>query len=290
MSKQKKTNNFLKALSMTITEFFLELRKKIPYTIEEETRDNVPVLRIGFSRENTRYHGITCYNEIIKHIPDDFNFIIQPNFMREGEEIIIYKSKQENMQTVSLSTDGNSVSIDGVIYDKRKDGITLKPISGLHISMPEIPESITVCGVEYELIEKKKNDPELKTFNDCWNKVKPEYFINDFNEIRNIKIRSNCTFDKQFSGHLPTYKMAKQIQAAIKLFVVRHALQGEWEPESGRNDTPCYVWFNGTRGLLIQKLHGQAINTPFAYRSEDLAIKSMEIAADIYKEWFGVNE
>lgn len=169
---------------------------------------------------------------------------------------LIKQTKKENMKTVTLSNDGNSVLIDGVVYDKRKD------------------------------TEKKE---ELNTFEDCWNAVKPVYW----NHSANTSISDNGSSLFCSDGatlQLPTEKTARQIQAAIKLFVVRHALQGDWEPKPGTSDAPRHVWFNNRGGLLVQELYGQALNTPFAYKSEALAIKSIEIAGDIYKEWFGVND
>lgn len=158
------------------------------------------------------------------------------------------------MQTVTLSDDGNSVLIDGVVYDKRKE-----------------PEK----------------EVELKTFEDCWNAVKPVYW----NRSSNTFVADNGSPSFSAAGaalQLPTEKTAKQIQAAIKLFVVRQALQGDWEPGQGANHTPFFVWFNGNRGLLVGGLCGQAMYSPFFYKSEELAKKSIEIAGDIYKEWFGV--
>ena len=83
---------------MTIQELHEQLRKQTPFCITEAIRFNEPALRIGFCVENTKTSGIgknVYKSDVLDFIPTGFKYIIQPNLMHPGEEIIIYKSKMK---------------------------------------------------------------------------------------------------------------------------------------------------------------------------------------------------
>lgn len=156
------------------------------------------------------------------------------------------------------------------------------------ITLNENNTQITIDGKEYLLIPNitvedicKVKEPELKTFEDCWNKVKPQFFIDNANDIKSY---GNDTSSWASLNQLPTEKTAKQIQAAIKLFVVKQALQGDWEPYGG--DDAFYV-INDC-GFVIAELNGKPGYNPYPFKTKELAQKAIDIAKDIWLEYFGI--
>jgi hypothetical protein len=159
------------------------------------------------------------------------------------------------MKSINISNDGNSVSIDGVIYDKRKT---------------------------------EPKEPGLKTFEDCWNKVKPIYW----NKNSNSEITSSPASPVFYPGrgmemNLPSEKTARQIQTAIKLFVVWAAINGEWYPDT--NENAFYIYYSRyendihiTVSIIYSTYH------PYPFKTRELAQKAIDIAKDIWLEYFGI--
>lgn len=155
------------------------------------------------------------------------------------------------MQSINISNDGLSVNIDGITYYRPTD----------------LPK-----------------EPELKTFQDCWNKVRPIFMVDSGNNIREVP--TFLTYDETTSNQLPTEKSAKQIQAAIKLFVIMYALQGDWE-QVWNEERYYSVRYNGTD----LDVHTFACEySPFVFKTGGLAKKSIDIAGDIWLEFFGVEK
>lgn len=127
-------------------------------------------------------------------------------------------------------------------------------------------------------------ETELKTFEDCWNKVKPEYYIDDDNLICEY-LDYPEKYRTETLNQLPTHKSAQQIQAAIKLFVVMHALQENWVPDTERE--AYSIWYNNGI-LLISKDYCNSYNNPYIFKDQETAHKAIDIAGDIFLEYFGV--
>lgn len=157
------------------------------------------------------------------------------------------------------------------------------------IILNENNTQITIDNKEYILVPvnfspgvtASLKEPELKTFEDCWNKVIPRFFIDNANEIKSYG------HDKLYESsinQLPTEKTAKQIQAAIKLFVVKQALQEDWEPCTG--DCGFYVIYDN--GLVIQEHGGKFGINPYSFKSLEISRKAIDIAKDIWLEYYGI--
>jgi len=148
---------------------------------------------------------------------------------------------------------------------------------------------ITIDGKKYILIPDDVPAPkesELKTFEDCWNKIKPKWFLNSSNRICEASDPTFNNLTNNSANQLPTEKSAKQIQATIKLHVVSHALQGEYVHYGNQKNYNYVVLLNNKRELDVM----QAFNvySPFSFKDEETARKSIEIAKDIWLEYFGV--
>jgi hypothetical protein len=164
------------------------------------------------------------------------------------------------MKQIIINTDNTQITIDGKEY-------VLVPVE-------------FAPGVKAELKE-----PELKTFEDCWNKIKPKYYINDWGYIKQISTFNNS--NAYTNNQLPTEKSAKQIQAAIKLFVVKQALQGDWEPVHGL--PRWYIHYDCLNTRLVKGTCSHLVYMhPYPFKSAELAQKAIDIAGDIFLEYFGV--
>lgn len=158
---------------------------------------------------------------------------------------------------IQISNDGLSVIVNGITYHKLV----------LAKELPDAPK-----------------EPELKTFQDCWEKVKPGYWIKQATntiEQQNIILY----YDNKDTANLPTRKSATQIQAAIKLFVIKEALQGDWKPEL--NERSYHIWYNGYN-LKIGTNFGEEKLNPFTFKSKELAQRAIEIGRNIWLKYFGL--
>jgi hypothetical protein len=136
---------------------------------------------------------------------------------------------------------------------------------------------ITSNGKRYRLVPEAAEPvdvppikPELNTFQDCWEAVQPE-----------------VTLDPKGIKHmnLPSVKAARQIQAAIKLFVIQHALnKGPVDMHAGYT-----VYYDGA---LMRVNNSNVLNSdtisPFVFKTYELALKSIEIGEDIWLQYFGI--
>lgn len=146
----------------------------------------------------------------------------------------------------------------------------------------------TIDGIMYRLTPHKMVDeqysPKLQTLEDCWNKVNPRYLIRqgDGTLSQDLKNYSLCS-------HLPSAKTARQIQAAIKLFVVWVAINGEWYPKN--NGLRYFIYFNqNEKNLQTNMTYHTSIINPFPFKTYQLADKAIDIAKDIWLEYFGVEQ
>jgi hypothetical protein len=155
------------------------------------------------------------------------------------------------------------------------------------ITINEDKTIATIDGVVYTLTpgmatpEPKK--PELKTFRDCWDKVKPNFVINSNNCIIN-----GHTWDApRLFNYLPTEKTARQIQAAIKLFVVWTAVNGEGS--SHINENVFYIFYSRyTNDLTVTESIVSSLYNQYPFKTKELAQKAIDIAKDIWLEYFGI--
>jgi hypothetical protein len=156
---------------------------------------------------------------------------------------------------------------------------------------------VTADGKRYRLVPEEDkppvspvvNEPELNTFEDCWKKIRPSYFINLNNEIECFDMAStNGEYDHSLSFHLPTESNCKQIQAAIKLFVIQYALNDGYV--SIENSHGGYsVYFDGAL-LRVEQTnpHNSDTRSPYIFKTFELAQKSIDIGKDIWRTYFGL--
>jgi len=148
-------------------------------------------------------------------------------------------------------------------------------------------------GKRYRLVEETEPTPAPKptvfnTYEDCLFRVDPRYYLSTLNEI----CKCNGPMykgDVRDYNMFPTEKNGRQIQAAIKLFVIQHALNGG--PYIPTKDcTPAYVYFDNSRlkSFLVTNKISVFAHNPYAFKTLELAMKAIEIGEDIWLEYFGV--
>jgi len=141
----------------------------------------------------------------------------------------------------------------------------------------------------YNLETPKAKEPELNTFEDCWNKVRPEYYLNNLNQISTCGVHLLELKDSNDENLFPTEQNGMKIQAAIKLFVIHAALVDEnWNYAYDENHYEvCYDDNIEKKGLRVVSVsHG--IATQFLFPTRELAQKSIDIAKDIWLTYFGL--
>jgi len=134
---------------------------------------------------------------------------------------------------------------------------------------------------------KSRIPPHLQSYEDCFRKVKPEYFIDTHNEIAHLAPPPNVKNFHAASNRVPSRKCAEQLQAAAKLFVITEALNGgEWVPEAGE---PVYgIYYSRNKGLLCVDVAQFVISSPYNFKSKELGLQAIRIASPIWLKYFGV--
>jgi hypothetical protein len=157
---------------------------------------------------------------------------------------------------------------------------------------------VTPDGKRYRLVPEDEppvapgvKEPELNTFEDCWNKVRPEYYLSNLNQIQACGVHlSDLKEGGRDENLFPTEQNGMQIQAAIKLFVIHSALCGGMPEAVYSKSVPHWeVCFHDDikRGIFPAKVsHG--ICTQFMFPTEELAQKSIDIGKDIWRTYFGL--
>jgi len=158
------------------------------------------------------------------------------------------------------------------------------------LKLSHLPENfqVDVNGELYDLVKREiPKEPKLNTFEDCWNKVRPVWFIDNDNNI--TQTPPIYRLKEKYHNQLPSEKSASQIQAAIKLFVVWAAINGEWSPlcSGGAH----YIIYNAAK--FNNKLYASGVLpdgyfNPYPFKTPELAQKALDIAKPIWLEYFGI--
>lgn len=227
---------------------------------------------------------VSCNDDTIwyyNHIGEEFD-VIQADF-NEGlyfipnrtskEGCVIFKSDCEPLEKLSFSLPPDYVVVEN-----------------LHV--------VTSNGKRYRLVPEDEpptttpvKSPELNTFEDCWNKVRPEYYLSNLNQIMTCGVHlTDLKNDGRDENLFPTEQNGCQIQAAIKLFVIHDALCGRMPESVYSKSVPHWeVCFHDDikHGIFPAKVsHG--ICTQFMFPTEELAQKSIDIGKDIWRTYFGL--
>jgi len=128
-------------------------------------------------------------------------------------------------------------------------------------------------------IEELQKQPEpLETLEDCYNKVKPLYYIDENSEIDTLRI-NQFRFDSEQMTNLPSRKHCEQIQAIMKCMVVMEALNDGWKPDWKTNQ---YKWrFEMENGEYkeIDWSVGHIVSL-FYFKTKELAEKAYTILGE----------
>lgn len=125
------------------------------------------------------------------------------------------------------------------------------------------------------------NENELNTFQDCWEKVNScgGYYISSYNNISSAEL---INYHVDNMNVVPREDLAKKIQLYTQLLVVAEALN---DGEEFTNS--CYVVErNGV--LATGYAVGDYNYVDILYKDEETAKKAIEIAGDIYNEFFNL--
>ena len=159
------------------------------------------------------------------------------------------------------------------------------------LTLTNIPENlqVNVNGEIYDLVKREiPKEPELNTFEDCWNKVNPRYWIRQNDGSIATDFANHLLCGKTIT-HLPSEKTARQIQAAIKLFVVWAAINGEWSPLC--SSSAHYIIYNAAKfndKLYVSGVLSNGYFNPYPFKTPELAQKAIDIAEDIWLQYFGI--
>lgn len=126
-----------------------------------------------------------------------------------------------------------------------------------------------------------------QSYEDCFKKVLPGHYIDSANRIQRSDIDEIDANNIAEHNNNPTLKCAQQLQAAAKLFVVTHAINGEeWEPTD--REEAFHVCYDRIEKKLVLNHQYSWLNNPYPFRTADLAEHAMKIAEPIWLQYFGV--
>lgn len=139
--------------------------------------------------------------------------------------------------------------------------------------------------VKITVVEQTKTETEVSAkFEDCWERVKPMFYVNRDNEI-NVSI---APINKPMQHNaVPTERNARQLQAFAKLLVIMHDLNGgEWIPKDGESIYRL-VYLREADDFYTRKTT-RTNESPIRFRTEELAQKALEANKQLFRDFYGV--
>lgn len=129
-------------------------------------------------------------------------------------------------------------------------------------------------------------EPELKTFEDCLFKVDPKYYLNNLSTV--VKCNGpQMRGDVRDHNLLPTLNNGKQIQAAIKLFVIHAALVNNYQYVQAVEHWEICFHDDEKHGIYPAAV-SYGLATQFIFPTEELAQKAIDIDIDLWRMYFGL--
>lgn len=146
----------------------------------------------------------------------------------------------------------------------------------------------TEDGTTVEVIVSKQPKPDAKKssarFEDCFERVKPVWFIKDNNTIAQtgtpINIRSSY-------NQVPTERNTKQLQAFTKLLTIMYSLNGGEFPLKWQ-DNAWFVAYNRESGKLNYYRYVNLTDSPIYFRTQALARKAIKENEQIFRDFYGL--
>jgi len=217
------------------------------------------VFKIGDEVEFTREFDILGgYNRICKTgvITDIFD-----NHVIVGRGIGLYKEsylvKYENLKKINRS-------MENYIYIK------------------ELDKKIPISDETVENIRDAQKE-ELKTFRDCWDKVKPIFHMDTIGEIRG----GICEGENAYNyPNLPRKELVEKVKLYIKLLVVAEAVNDGWVYKNGGSRYYC-IYLKKDNKLRV--IHGNMISGDIKFKDKETAQKAIDICPEVWKEYLTIN-
>jgi hypothetical protein len=143
-------------------------------------------------------------------------------------------------------------------------------------------------GTTVEIIVSKQPKPAAKKssarFEDCFERVKPMFYINGYNEISKPITLLN---KPEQHNNVPTERNAKQLQAFAKLLVIMHDLNGNEFPLEYQ-DNAWFVNYNRKLDKLNCYRYVNLTDSPIYFRTQALARKAIKENEQIFRDFFGL--